>query len=85
MAVVAPIFLCLVVGRSEESQRDSAAKPRVARRELPWVIDAPWHNPNGVAASKRKAIEDERCRAHPRSKGRRNPVGVVLVADVFPG
>ena len=39
-----------------ESQRDSGAKPKVARHELPWV-NGVWSpaNPNGVAASARPA------------------------------
>jgi hypothetical protein len=45
LAVVTQILLCPVVGRSEESQRDSAAKPRVARHELPWETDA---TPSGL-------------------------------------
>ena len=32
-----------------ESQRDSATKPRVARRALPWETASQTHNPNGVA------------------------------------
>jgi hypothetical protein len=36
---------------SLESQRDSAAKPRVARHELPWVNRGKsGENPNGVLA-----------------------------------
>src|SRR3989442_14355969 len=38
----------------EESQRDSGLKPRVARHELPWGIEAKTNNPNGVAALRRK-------------------------------
>ena len=33
-----------------ESQRDSGAKPRVARHALPWETAPQAHNPNGVAA-----------------------------------
>ena len=34
-----------------ESQRDSGAKPRVARNELPWVPRHEGSNPNGVVAN----------------------------------
>jgi len=34
----------------EESQRDSDAKPRVARNELPWVRDNKFLNRNAVVA-----------------------------------
>src|SRR5438034_4494519 len=34
----------------DESQRDSGAKPRVARHELPWVTGSGVINPKGVAA-----------------------------------
>src|SRR6266542_6976992 len=37
-----------------ESQRDSGAKPRVARNELPWGKLAEPINPNGVAARRCK-------------------------------
>ena len=33
-----------------ESQRDSGAKPRVARHEQPWETVSLAYNPNGVAA-----------------------------------
>ena len=34
----------------DESRRDSGAKPRVARNELPWEKRVATNNPNGVAA-----------------------------------
>ena len=37
-----------------ESQRDSGAKPRVARHELPWETAPQANNPNGVAAHPQK-------------------------------
>jgi hypothetical protein len=35
----------------DESQRDSATKPRVARNELPWVAGRRQPNPDGVVAA----------------------------------
>ncbi len=47
--------LCHAVGNSnDESQRDSASKPKVARHELPWVSASHINNPNGVVARRRK-------------------------------
>jgi len=41
-------------GNSEaESQRDSGAKPKVARNELPWGKGTKATNPNGVEAPRR--------------------------------
>jgi hypothetical protein len=34
---------------NKESQRDSGAKPRVARNELPWELESKPNNPNEVA------------------------------------
>jgi hypothetical protein len=43
-----------------ESQRDSATKPRVARHELlPWLYGAKTNNPNGVAAAQHVFAGDE--------------------------
>src|SRR6266496_1526901 len=42
-------------GNSEaESQKDSSAKPRVAKNELPWEKCVEATNPNGVAVLRRK-------------------------------
>jgi hypothetical protein len=38
------------VESANESQRDSAPKPKVARDELPWERWAKTNDPNGVAA-----------------------------------
>jgi hypothetical protein len=40
-------------GNDRESQRDSAPKPRVASRELPWEDRVVAANPNGIWARSR--------------------------------
>ena len=49
------ILAAMPFGNSrDESQRDSAPKPRVASRELPWEKRVVSANPNGVVARWRR-------------------------------
>jgi len=54
-----------------ESQRDSAPKPRVASRELPWEKRVVSANPNGVVA---------RCR-----RGDTTPLGLRIARTLTQG
>ena len=45
----------------EESQRDSASKPKVARHELPWGARESANNPNGVVANATPGGEARNC------------------------
>ena len=81
-----------------ESQRDSGAKPRVARNELPWVVTTKNHEPQrgfgreGVGLAGRNPVgvgiyRDGTPRVARSSQpwaGGRNPVGIHCARTVIP-
>ncbi len=61
---------------SPQSQRDCDFQPRVARNELPWGSRPNDFNLNGVVSAFCPSLGDH-CG--------RNPVGVAVWSDDFPG